>query len=187
MAARFVPICRPIAMGVRSVCTLPMMRGLGNPDRDSRRIARRRMNGTTSLITWDGENGSVFVDGVWGTGNSSDLFGITAVDVGGELTDGTLATQRVVNFPIQDIGFASLTGRWLEVVRCRNQLAARCQQRDGRLQRQRGSGRRRHRRSDRPVGQRGQSASLRLEQRHAGRRSMTCRYLGQGPVQQLDW
>jgi hypothetical protein len=61
------------------------------------------------VITWDGEIGSVFVDGVLSVGDESDLFGITAVDIGGELSDGTFATQRIVNFPIQDVGFASLT------------------------------------------------------------------------------
>jgi hypothetical protein len=60
------------------------------------------------LITWDGETGSVFVNGVLDVA-ATELFGITAVDVGGELSDGTFATQRVVNFPIQDVGFASLT------------------------------------------------------------------------------
>jgi hypothetical protein len=67
------------------------------------------------VITWDGETGSVFIDGALSEAAASQFFAITAVDVGGELTDGTLATQRVVNFPIQDVGFASLTDDGLKL------------------------------------------------------------------------
>ncbi len=67
------------------------------------------------IITWDGSQGSVFVDGVLDVSNTDDLFGITAVDIGGELTDGTAASQRIVNFPIQDVGFASLTDDGLKL------------------------------------------------------------------------
>ncbi|MCA9170345.1 MAG: PEP-CTERM sorting domain-containing protein [Planctomycetales bacterium] len=64
------------------------------------------------LITWDGAIGSVFVDGELNNQedfSASTLFAITAVDAGGILTDGTSAPARIVNFPIQDVGFASLT------------------------------------------------------------------------------
>ncbi|MFC1759142.1 LamG-like jellyroll fold domain-containing protein, partial [Planctomycetota bacterium] len=65
------------------------------------------------LFNWDGDIGSVFIDGKLDNqvslGGGAAAFPITAVDVGGELTDGTLAPSRRVNFPIQDTGFASLT------------------------------------------------------------------------------
>jgi hypothetical protein len=63
------------------------------------------------VITWDGVTGNVFVDGELDNQVrlSDALFAITAVEPGGLLTDGTEAPARIVNFPIQDVGFASLT------------------------------------------------------------------------------
>ena len=67
-------------------------------------------------ITWDGDVGSVFINGH--LENQISLarpaeWSITYVDEGGELTDGTFAPGKRVNFPIQDTGFASLTGEGL--------------------------------------------------------------------------
>ncbi len=63
------------------------------------------------VISWDGRDGSVFVDGKLDNvvTLSNTAFTITAVDAGGELTDGTLAAGPRVNFPIENTGFASLT------------------------------------------------------------------------------
>ncbi|MEZ6118311.1 MAG: LamG-like jellyroll fold domain-containing protein [Pirellulaceae bacterium] len=70
-------------------------------------------------VTWDGDVGSVFVDGVLETqtrlDSPAELYTITAVDVGGELLDGTLAAGKRLNFPIQDTGFASLTDDGLKL------------------------------------------------------------------------
>ncbi len=64
------------------------------------------------LITWDGDVGSVFVDGKLDNQvrlDSPNQFTITAVEAGGLLMDGTEAPGPRVNFPIQDTGFALLT------------------------------------------------------------------------------
>lgn len=70
------------------------------------------------MITWDGDVGSVFINGRLDNQvrlNSTQQYSITAVDAGGALTDGTEAPGRRVNFPIQDVGFASLTDDGLKL------------------------------------------------------------------------
>ena len=64
------------------------------------------------LISWDGDEANIFVDGkLDNTVSLSDSaqIAISAVAEGGELQDGTLAPGPRVNFPIENNGFASLT------------------------------------------------------------------------------
>lgn len=68
------------------------------------------------LISWNGDTGSVFVNGELNNQvklSESSLFAITAVEPGGQLNDGTVAAGKIVNFPIEDVGFASLTDEGL--------------------------------------------------------------------------
>jgi hypothetical protein len=70
------------------------------------------------LINWDGDMGTVFVNGSLESQMSfgdTTLFAITAVEPGGQLNDGTVAAGKIVNFPIEDVGFTSLTDEGLNL------------------------------------------------------------------------